>query len=145
MSLQTVFQITQPLALVGWAFLLFAPLLPRLADRIGGFGIPIVLAATHLLLLVIYGSELDGGIGSLAEAMALFDVPGLAMAGWVHYLALDLFVGGWEVRTARRESIPHVLVVPCLLLTLLAGPTGLLLFLGLLAWYRRSGKESAPA
>ena len=121
------------------------PPVTRLADRAGGFGIPVVLAVTHLVLLVIYASELDGGIGSLAEAMALFDVPGLAMAGWVHYLALDLFVGGWEVRTARRESIPHLLVVPCLLLTLLAGPTGLLLFLGLLAWFRRSRNESAPA
>ena len=145
MSLQLVFQISQPLALAGWAFLLCAPLIPGLADRVGGFGIPIVLAATHLVLLVVYISELGGGIGSLDEAMALFDIPGLAMAGWVHYLALDLFIGGWQVRTARRERIPHALVVPCLLLTLLAGPTGLLLFLGLLAWFRRPRDEAAPA
>ncbi|MGK7294902.1 MAG: ABA4-like family protein [Candidatus Wenzhouxiangella sp. M2_3B_020] len=144
MNLENLFQIAQPLAFVGWGFLLLAPLLPRLADRIGGFGIPIALAVTHLVLLTIHAHELDGGIGSLSEAMALFNVPGLAMAGWVHYLALDLFIGGWEVRTARRESIPHALVVPCLLLTMLAGPTGLLVFLALLAWFRRSRNEPAP-
>jgi hypothetical protein len=35
------------------------------------------------------------------------------------------------VRTARREGIPHLLVLPCLVLTFLFGPAGFLLFLGL--------------
>ncbi|MEQ8696766.1 MAG: DUF4281 domain-containing protein, partial [Bauldia litoralis] len=41
----------------------------------------------------------------------------------------DLFVGAWQVRTARAEGIPHLLVIPCLALTFLFGPVGLLLFL----------------
>jgi hypothetical protein len=63
--------------------------------------------------------------------MLLFDNPQIALAGWVHYLAFDLFIGGWEVRTAQREGIPHLAVLPCLVLTFLFGPVGLLLFLGL--------------
>ena len=60
---------------------------------------------------------------------ASFETPGLLLAGWLHYLAFDLFVGAWEVRTARAEGIPHLLVVPALILTFLFGPAGLLLFL----------------
>ena len=44
--------------------------------------------------------------------MALFTNPEIALAGWLHYLAFDLLIGAWEVRTARREAIPHLLVLP---------------------------------
>jgi hypothetical protein len=53
----------------------------------------------------------------------------LAMAGWLHYLAFDLFIGAWEVRDAQRHGIPHLLVIPCLLLTFLLGPIGLLCYM----------------
>jgi hypothetical protein len=62
---------------------------------------------------------------------ALFASDALLLAGWIHYLAFDLFIGAWEVRTARAEGIPHLLVLPCLVLTFLLGPVGLLLFLAL--------------
>jgi hypothetical protein len=145
MSPQLVFEIAQPVALVGWLFLLFSPLMPRLADRIGGYGIPIALAVVYLVMLVVHSPGAEGGFGSLADVMALFTVPGLAMAGWLHYLALDLFVGGWEVRTARRESIPHWQVVACLVPTLLAAPVGLALFLALRAWHRRRRTPEMPS
>jgi hypothetical protein len=60
----------------------------------------------------------------------------LLLAGWLHYLAFDLFVGAWEVRTARAAAIPFLLVVPCLGLTFLFGPAGLLAFLVLAASFR---------
>jgi len=40
-------------------------------------------------------------------------------------------VGSWEVRDAQRRGVSHLLVVPCLVLTFLFGPAGLLLYLGL--------------
>ena len=52
----------------------------------------------------------------------------MLVAGWVHYLAFDLFVGSWEVRDARESGVPHVFVVPALALTFLFGPAGLLLY-----------------
>jgi ABA DEFICIENT 4-like len=54
--------------------------------------------------------------------------PWLLLAGWLHYLAFDLFVGAWEVRTARRDGIAHLAVVPSLILTFMVGPAGLLVF-----------------
>ena len=48
--------------------------------------------------------------------------------GWIHYLAFDLMVGRWIVKDSIDEHISHVLVVPCLILTLMAGPVGWLLY-----------------
>lgn len=145
MSPETVFQIAQPVALAGWLMLIFAPLMPQLADRVAGFAVPILLALVYAVMLVVYMPEGEGGFGSLPEVMKLFTVPGLAMTGWLHYLAFDLFIGGWEVRTARREDISHWLVLPCLGLTLLAGPIGLLLFLCLRLAICRSRERTAAA
>jgi len=74
---------------------------------------------------------------SLRGVMLFFTVPGAALAGWIHYLVFDLFVGAWQVRDARRRGIPHLAVLPCLLLTLALGPIGLLLYLGLRLALRR--------
>jgi len=70
----------------------------------------------------------EGGFGSLAEVARLFANPWLLLAGWTHYLAFDLFVGSWEVRDARERGVPHLLVIPCLALTLMFGPAGWLLY-----------------
>lgn len=146
MSPEFVFQITNPLALVGWVLLLFAPLIPKWSDRIAGYAIPALLALIYAVMLISHAGEGEGGFGSLPEVMSLFTVPGLVMAGWLHYLAFDLFIGAWEVRTARRQGIPHWMVVPCLALTLFAGPIGLLLFLLLrVAMRRRQSPEPQPA
>lgn len=145
MSPEIIFNVTQPLALFGWLLLLFSPLIPTLADRIAGVVIPILLALVYAVMLIIYLPESEGGFTSLPEIMKLFTVPGLAMTGWLHYLAFDLFIGGWEVRTARREGIAHWQVLPCLALTLLAGPIGLMLFLALRAWRKKTGSRYSTA
>jgi hypothetical protein len=75
--------------------------------------------------------EPGGGFGSLSQVSQLFQNPYKLLAGWIHYLAFDLFVGSWEVRDAQRLGIHHLLVVPCLALTFLLGPIGLLLYLAL--------------
>ena len=48
---------------------------------------------------------------------------------WVHYLAFDLFVGGWIVRDSRFCGMPHLFVVPCLVLTIALGPVGLFVYM----------------
>jgi len=58
------------------------------------------------------------------------------LAGWVHYLVLDLWVGSWEVEDAGRHAAPHALLLPCLVLTFLSGPVGLLAYLLLRLRYR---------
>jgi len=55
------------------------------------------------------------------------------LAGWTHYLPFDLVHRWWEARDAQRRGVPHLLVVPALVLTFLLGPAGLLLYLGIRA------------
>ena len=60
--------------------------------------------------------------------MALFDSPGGATIGWIHYLAFDLFVGTWISRNADAHKISRWFQIPILFFTLMAGPIGLLLY-----------------
>jgi hypothetical protein len=124
-----LFQITSPLAMLGWLALALSPLAPRLADWVAALIIPALLSVAYTALILVHWADAPGGFDSLANVMALFTDPAVALAGWVHYLAFDLFIGAWITRTARAEAIHHLLILPCLVLTFLFGPAGLLAFL----------------
>ena len=49
--------------------------------------------------------------------------------GWIHYLALDLFAGLWIAKDADQKEFSRLVQAPVLLLTFVAGPAGLLLWL----------------
>lgn len=133
MTPDSLFQIANPLALLGWLALVFAPFWPRWSERVAGLVIPLILAVGYAALVLVYWTRAPGGFGSLPDVMALFTAPGVALAGWVHYLAFDLLIGAWMNRSARTEGIPHLFVLPCLLLTFLFGPAGFLAFTALRA------------
>ena len=65
---------------------------------------------------------------SLESIKAAFGRDEVMLIGWVHYLAFDLAVGFWEYRDAQRRAIPHWVLVPCLIFTLMYGPVGFLLY-----------------
>jgi Domain of unknown function (DUF4281) len=92
-----VFSIASGLALLGWIALAASPASARwapLARRLAGRWLPLALAVLYAAMLATHWRG-EGGFGSLAEVQALFAVPGALVAGWVHYLAFDLFVGAW--------------------------------------------------
>ena len=133
MSPDTLFHYASPLAMIGWIILALSPLAPRWADRIGGFIIPAILSLLYVAVILGYWWQGQGGFDSLANVMLLLSNPWMALAGWVHFLAFDLFIGGWITRTARVPGLAHLLILPCLMLTFLFGPIGLILFLSILA------------
>jgi len=141
MPLDFTFSLANLVAAAGWMALALSPLRPRLAQIVATRAVPGLLAAIYTGLIVLFWHESSGGFGSLDQLAALFSHRGLLLAGWVHYLAFDLFVGAWQVREAERSNVPHLAVLPSLLLTFMFGPIGLLAFLGLSAWMRR---HSAP-
>lgn len=136
MTPDTLFQIASPLAMAGWLLLAFAPLAPRWADTLAGFILPALLSLLYTGVILGHWWQGQGGFDSLANVMALLSNPWMALAGWVHFLAFDLFIGGWITRRARTEGVSHLLVLPCLLLTFLFGPIGLILFLSIAATRR---------
>jgi hypothetical protein len=129
-GMDTVFSVCSTLAAVGWLLLVLLPRW-RATQALTAVVIPLAIAVVYLALIVRYLPGSSGGFGSLTDVAALFSEPGLLLAGWVHYLAFDLFIGSWEVRDAARLKLPHLLVIPCLLLTFMLGPIGLLAYFGL--------------
>jgi hypothetical protein len=125
MPLDSLFSTAGALAALGWLLLILLPR-HRVTQPAAGVGIPLIIATLYLVLIIRYFPGAKGGFGSLADVSALFSEPALLLAGWVHYLCFDLFIGTWETRDAQRHNVPHLLVIPCLILTFMLGPIGLL-------------------
>ena len=123
---ELLFSTGNRMALVGWALLIFVPRWRGLAQWVATFGVPTLIAVAYAALVGTWWSRGEGGFGSLADVHLLFQRPSILLAGWLHYLAFDLFVGAWIARKARVDGIPHPVVVPILVLTFLFGPIGYL-------------------
>lgn len=145
MTPDALFQIANPIAMIGWLALIAAPFAPRLTDTIATLIIPLLMAVAYSALILAYWSGAVGGYGSLPDVMTLLANPQIALAGWIHYLAFDLFVGAWATRTARTEGIPHLLVLPNLALIFLFGPAGFLTFSALRAAYTLHRTQTGAA
>ena len=104
------------IATVGWLML---AILPRqsFAQIISSVIAPLLLAVVYLYLIAMNLSGAEGGFGSLADVATLFQKRELLLAGWIHYLCFDLFIGSWEVRDSQKHGIPHFVMIPCLLMT----------------------------
>ena len=137
MSPEQIFSLCGALVLPGWLLLVFLPRRRWTARLVCPVVIPLVLALVYLWLVATTFGRTQGDFNSLAGVAQLFQNPRALLAGWIHYLAFDLFVGSWEVRDAQRVGLHHLLVVPCLVLTFLFGPVGLLLYFALRAALRR--------
>jgi hypothetical protein len=133
------------LALAGWAVLAVgiaarSPLLERLAGQL----VPLALSAGYTALIGVHWSSADGGFGSLPDVAALFESPGMLLAGWIHYLAFDLFVGAWIAGDVRERALPRWLLLPVLPAVFLFGPAGLLLWFGIRTACRARALSSTP-
>ena len=127
-NLNHIFSIAGDLVLPVWLLLIFAPRW-RWTQRLAAFVMPLLLAAVYAALILHGGRVQGGGFGSLAQVARLFTSQDLLLAGWIHYLAFDLFTGAWQSRDALRLGLSRWLVAPCLVLTYLFGPIGLALYL----------------
>lgn len=134
--LEQAFSVASAAAMLGWLMLiasLFTP--PRIGAGLrlaAGRVVPALLSLGYVACLLLWWRGAPGGFDSLASVAALFGVPGLLLAGWVHYLAFDLLVGRWQVDDAAAIGVHGAQawwLVPCLLLTFMFGPAGWLLYL----------------
>ena len=124
-----LFVFVHAVALAGWALLFFAPRGPRVASYVLYLSVG-VLCLTYA---VMFGSRIQdiiaGDFLSIDGLKALFATDAGIVIGWTHYLAFDLFVGQWIAKDADHKGFSRLTQVPLLLLTLLAGPIGLLVWL----------------
>lgn len=131
MNWETLFSIANLAALVGWAVLIFAPRRAATLQAIPGYVIPALLGVAYFVLVAAYFARSDGGYSSLEAVSTLFASEPLLLAGWIHYLAFDLFIGAWIARQADALGISRLFQAPILAATFLFGPVGLVLFLAL--------------
>jgi hypothetical protein len=140
MSAQQIFSIANTIALLSWIMLAVLPRRPWVTKMITGEIVPSLFAVPYTAIIVSTFGRAPGGFSTLAGVGMLFSNPWLLFAGWVHYLAFDLLIGSWELDDARERGIPHLIVVPCLVLTFLFGPAGWLLY-RMVRSIRRGGSQ----
>ncbi|MFC5454880.1 ABA4-like family protein [Prosthecobacter fluviatilis] len=81
--------------------------------------------------------------GNFVEITKLFADPHCVALAWIHFLGVDLFVGRWIHFDSLERGYNRWLVAPCLLLTLLVGPTGTCAYLLLRALKAPSAPSQA--
>ncbi len=131
-SPEFTFQLANTLALFAWLALAVSPAKVRWAPvvwRLTGRWLPLFFALVYFVLLLA-AEPTGGNFNSLAGVQRLFSSPYALTAGWLHYLAFDLFVGVWIAQRAATLNIPHWQVLPLLALTFLFGPLGYAAFIG---------------
>ena len=128
MSPQQVFSIANSLALVSWIMLVILPRRPWVTRVVTTKLVPGLFAILYTTIAASLFWRSPAGFSTLASVGILFSNPWLLLAGWVHYLAFDLLIGSWELEDSHERGIPHLMVVPCLLLTFMFGPAGWLLY-----------------
>src|SRR5688572_9315279 len=130
MTPDAIFLVCSGLAAFGWLVLIIASPLWQQADKFLVGIVITLLCIVYAWLIFSHFNFADASkFSSLDGVMSLFTDKTLVTAGWVHYLAFDLMTGIWIKKNSMKYGISHILAVPCLLLTFMLGPIGLLLYL----------------
>jgi len=130
MSPQQLFGVANGIAILGWVLLAALPRRRWVTDVVTGAALPIAFAVLYVAIVATRFVGAEGSFSTLDGVATLFTNQWILLAGWVHYLAFDLLIGTWETRDARERGVSHLLLIPCLFLTLMFGPAGWLLYMG---------------
>lgn len=131
MNMELIFKIFNTGILLPWLFLFVLPKWKGTTWMIQT-KLPIVIVALGYLMMIIWSLFMveGGGIDftSFDSIKTAFGREDVMLAGWLHYLAFDLFVGMWIVEDAAKRVVPHYFVLPCLVLASVLGPVGFVLY-----------------
>ena len=93
-----------------------------------------ILSGVYIFILYksyLIGYDFDGNFSlylGLSELSRLFEDHLYIMIFWTHFIAINLFIGGWIVKDSQKFSINKVLMAMPLIVTYLIGPIGLFLY-----------------
>ncbi len=126
MTAHQLFSVANPFAVIGWLVLAWSVIRRNnwLRDEVAGRWWPFTLAAFYSLLILLFFGRTDGGFDTLENVRTLFASDWLLLAGWVHYLAFDLFVGSHIAKRVMDDGLPRIILLVLLPLTFLLGPMG---------------------
>ena len=129
MSAEVIFSVTNLIALISWIWLLIFPFRPITHKILIGVSVAVLSVCYAWLIFRTLGPGDFEKFQTLEGVTSLFSVPGAVLVGWIHYLAFDLMTGVFIAHNASKHGIRHIAIIPCLLLTFMLGPVGLLLYL----------------
>lgn len=135
MTYDLLFSFVNASVLPAWALLIFAPRWSGTAKLVHSMLWPMMLGGLYIaafaaVIFLGHGAQ-GGGFTSIEGVRALFSSDAGIVIGWAHFLVFDLFVGAWCARDAARRGFKQALLIPCLLFCFMAGPVGLVMYLGL--------------
>jgi len=133
-KLSKIFTGQSRLVMVGWLALLAMPFWAP--AKLVALGVLAIICMVYAYIIV-FGKKYEinerpscvKGFFSLKGVMSLFENPRNTLAAWIHILAFDLAVGLLISMDALQQGVSNWLVVPVLFLTLMFGPSGLLVYL----------------
>lgn len=128
MDWETAFSIANAAAGLCWLTLIFLPRSWPVLTGVIRLGVPLLLAIAYTALVLATFFTTEGGFDRLAHVRQLFQSDPVLLAGWIHYLAFDLLIGGWIAERADEERISRFIQAPILVATFMFGPMGWLLF-----------------
>ncbi|NNM77172.1 DUF4281 domain-containing protein [Sphingomonas sp. ID1715] len=136
---QSLFGLTNGIALIAWAVLILAPRRPLPLTLVLYAGVGLLCLIYTALFVSLLAGWIDPVRDGAAPAFdysvkglrAFFMSDGGIVVGWTHYLALDLFTGLWIARDGGAKGIGRLVQAPVLFATFMAGPLGLLCWLAL--------------
>ena len=73
-----------------------------------------------------------------ARLSDLFSDKSFLITFWIHFISINLFVGGWIVKDAQKLMVNKILIILPLILTYLIGPLGLLLYWLIRVFYAKN-------
>ena len=103
-----------------------------------------ILSGVYIFILYksyLIGYDFDGNFSlylGLSELSRLFEDHLYIMIFWTHFIAINLFIGGWIVKDSQKFSINKVLMSVPLIVTYLIGPIGLFLYWIIRIFYAKS-------
>jgi hypothetical protein len=114
--------------LLGWLSMVLAPRSRPTRWLLESDVLPLVIGVLYLVKVAPHLPGLLTQFDTLEHIAGALQLPGLGLAGWIHYLAFDFLVGRVMLADSQRRGIAHGWMVPCLLLTFLLGPSGYLAY-----------------
>ena len=133
-SIETVYMWVNLGVLPFWFILVFFP--QSHLSRIFVTSIFPIFILAGVYIFILYKSFITGYdfIGNfslylgLNELSRLFEEHLYIMIFWIHFISINLFVGGWIVKDSQKFNINKILLTIPLILTYLIGPIGLFIY-----------------
>jgi hypothetical protein len=141
-NMALIFRLSSLLVLPFWALMILLPNWRWTARIMRSPFVSVAPAALYVVLALPHLGEIWPVVArpTLAKVATLLNSPAGATIAWIHFLAFDLFVARW-IYLDNQRRIRSWVMAPVLFLTLMLGPTGFLLYLGIRSLVNTTNRE----